>query len=814
MGGFPSILCLKASAGAGKTHRLTREFLALLSSSPPHRERLRQIVAITFTNKAAQEMRERIIGELKRNALGLQQGMGRELARGWLELILERYGDLQVRTIDSLVFTFVKALAFELGRQPELEVTFNRDEILDRCFDRILARIQWGEGSELERVLSELLRCFLELEKRSGLKVETSLRQRIKELFEKGDLTVSGDSDLEEMGRRIEELARRLLLCLKPTDYGRGKAREILEAPMRYLDRDYAFWRGRGLKGPSGSVKLLYLELIRLRDQYLRERARARLRPYVELLGHLREELDRMTRQEGLLLGGDWNRLLKEHLEREGVPYALYKLGFPIRHILIDEFQDTADSQWHTLRPIIENALSEGGTLLYVGDQKQAIYGWRGGNWRLLEGVLQEEFPSVPPEGRRKEFLDRNFRSLREIVEFNNRLFQPLSNIDWVRELLKKLLGEDIPEGILMEFSRALAANFSDVQQKPLKGKGGRVIRREFVGRKEEILPQIREALLEEVSRSFRDRSRGIAILVRTNEQAEEVACWLSESGIPVVTENSLRLRRSPLIKGMVSLLKFLNYPGDDLALWGALASGLLDDLQGLPRTEIETFLGQERGELSLYRAFRIRFPEGFSLYLEPLLKRVGFLAPYELCQEIMERLDLFGRFPQDTPILKRFLEVVFLAERSGVLSLPGFLEFWEREGAEQRIGIPEGIEAVRIMTIHRAKGLEFPVVFIPFTNWKLDNPNIVRNERGELLYLTNPLPQDLQILRARSRMEEILESLNLLYVATTRAVEALHLYVTCYRSGNSIDRGYVSFILRELLKAHEGVGEAEDRDP
>ncbi|RLA85479.1 MAG: hypothetical protein DRG31_02910, partial [Deltaproteobacteria bacterium] len=276
----------------------------------------------------------------------------------------------------------------------------------------------------------------------------------------------------------------------------------------------------------------------------------------------------------------------------------------------------------------------------------------------------------------------------------------------------------------------------------------------------------------------------------------------------------SLRLRRSPLIKGMVSLLKFLNYPGDDLALWGALASGLMHDLQGLPRTEIETFLGQERGELSLYRAFRIRFPEGFSLYLEPLLKRVGFLAPYELCQEIMERLDLFGRFPQDTPILKRFLEVVFLAERSGVLSLPGFLEFWEREGAEQRIGIPEGIEAVRIMTIHRAKGLEFPVVFIPFTNWKLDNPNIVRNERGELLYLTNPLPQDLQILRARSRMEEVLESLNLLYVATTRAVEALHLYVTCYRSGNSIDRGYVSFILRELLKAHEGVGEAEDRDP
>jgi len=799
----PIILCLEASAGAGKTHRLAEEFLGLLASSPPQRDRLREIVAITFTNKAAEEMKERILRRLKENALGLREEVEAEAAVAWLDLILERYGDLQVRTIDSLVFTFVRALALELGGSPDLEVTFRRDQFLDRCFDALLSRIPWGEGSQLEGLLRGLIRCYLEVEGRRGIRIEGAIRERIKELLDHEPEGPPPHTSLEELREGIEARARELLPLVEPFVKGREKAGEILRDPIGNLDQEYAFWRGNLFQRDlPPEARRLYAEILDLRERYLREKARARLKPYLEVLSLLKAELRERLREEGVLLAGDWNRLLREHLEREGVPYALYKVGYPIRHLLIDEFQDTSRTQWETLRPIVENALSEGGSLLYVGDQKQAIYGWRGGDWRLLREVVEHDLPSVPPEGRKRESLRKNFRSLAGIVRFCNRLFSPLSDPKWVREICADILGEDLPSGILEELCDLLRGNFSDVPQEPVRGEGGEVILRTFTGRKEEIYPQVEERLVEEVREVFPGYPKGVCILVRSNDQAEEVASWLSAAGIPVVTESSLRLRKSRLIKGMVCLLRFLDYPGDDLALWGALMSGLFDDLPGLPRESLSLFLQEGHPRISLYRAFATRFPEAFALYLRPLLAQVGFLAPYELCREMAERLQLPRRFPEATPILRRFFEVVLGAEKEGIRSLPEFLRFWEEEGREQRVGVPEGIEAVRIMTIHKAKGLEFPVVFVPFTNWKLDPPKIVRDPDGDLLYLSGSLPPDLLALRAQKKAEIVLEALNLLYVATTRAQERLHLYVTCYRKGKGEDKGYLSYILKEMLRS------------
>lgn len=812
----PLILCITASAGAGKTHRLTEAFLELLASSPPQKERLRQIVAITFTNKAAQEMKDRILRRLKENALGLSHDMEAEEARAWLDLILERYGDLQVRTIDSLVFTFVRALALELGGNPDLEVTFDRDGFLDRCLDSLLSRIPWGKGSALEDLMRELVRCYLELEKRRGVRIEGPLRRRIKELFDQeGDPQWDGPS-VEELRGKLEACARELLAHLGDLPKGRDKTLDILRDPLGHIDGDYAFWRGRlRTPGLTPEAQRLYAEILDLRGTYLRAKARARLRPYMQVLSHLRGEVTRRLREEGVLLAGEWNRLLRDHFEREGVPWALYKVGYPIRHLMIDEFQDTSRGQWEVLRPVVENALSEGGTLLYVGDQKQAIYGWRGGDWRLLREVVEGDLPSVPPEGRRREALRKNYRSLEGIVAFCNRLFSSLGDPLWVKETLGEVLGKDLPEEVQAGLCRALSENFADVLQEAVRGDGGEVHLRSFMGKKEEILPQIRETLVREVGEAFRARPKGVCVLVRTNDQGEEVASWLSAAGIPVVTENSLRLRRSPLVKGITCLLRFLDYPGDDLALWGALMSGIFDDLPHLPRESLSLFLREERAEVSLYRAFRDRFPEAFELYLRPLLAKVGFLAPYELCREALRRLSLFDRFPEAIPILRRFLEVVLTAEKDGILSLPDFLRYWEGEGGEQRIGVPEGIEAVRVMTIHKAKGLEFPVVFVPFTNWRLDPPTLCRGPDGGLWYLAGPLPPDLMALKAQKKMEAILEALNLLYVAVTRAQERLYLYVTSYMRGKGEDRNYLSYVLREMLRrADEDPRGAEDSDP
>jgi len=797
----PSVVCLRASAGAGKTHRLTEEFLLLLSLHPPDREYLRQIVAITFTNKAAAEMKERIIGRLKGIALRLEGGMAPERAAGWLEVILRHYGDFHVRTIDSLVYAFLRALALEVGVRPQLEVTFREEEVLDRCFDALLCRVDGQGDGGLRGWLEELVQCYLLIEKRSGLRIEGALRRRLHELFPRTEEGVLlRDSPLEEVRRRIGELSRDLLSTADP-ELLRPKAREVLEAPLDHLEKDLAFWRGKAFKAPPPpEVEALYRRILELRETYIRERPRARLLPYLRVLALLKEEVDRIAREEGVLLGGRWITLLKGHLEELSASYAFLKFGSRIRYFLIDEFQDTDRLQWETLRPLVEEALSQGGGLFYVGDPKQAIYGWRGSDWRLFGKAIREDFPTVPPDGRREELLGRNYRSLERIVDFNNRLFALLADGDFSRDMARGILGKEASAEHIEEFTSILREGFGDVRQGCVRGPGGTVRVTPFCAPKEELYPKVRQRLSQEVPRVWRERGEGVAVLVRNNEQAEEVATWLQAEGVPVVTENSLRLKRSQLVKGVVALLRFLDYPPDDLALWGALSSRIFHDLEGLPSESLEAFLAEGGWSPPLYKAFSARFPRGFQQHLQPLLRRVGYVAPYELVREVFRRLRLLERFPEEAPLLWRLLEVVFRSERAGVGSLSAFLAFWQQEGMEQRVGLPEGLEAVRVMTIHKAKGLQFPVVFVPFTNWRLRLPEFLRTEDGELLYLTNPLPPDLVALRLRKKMDEAVEALNLLYVATTRAMEELHLYVTCYPQGKGVNRGFLSAWLKEML--------------
>lgn len=797
----PFIVCIRASAGAGKTYRLTEEFLSLLSLHPPDRGYLRQIVAITFTNKAAAEMRERIIGRLKGIALGLEGGMSPEWAAGWLDVILRHYGDFYVRTIDSLVYAFLRALALEVGVRPQMEVTFREEEVLDRCFDLLLCRAEGQGDGDLRRWLEELLQCYLLIEKRGGLRIEGALKKRLHELFSRIEQSPPlPNSPLGEIRRRIEELSLEILSRVDP-QLLRPKAQEVLKAPLDHLEKDLAFWRGKAFKAsPLAEVEDLYRRLLDLRESYIRERPRARLLPYLRILTLLKEEVDRLAKEEGILLGGRWITLLKGHLEGLKASYVFLKFGSRIRYFLIDEFQDTDRLQWETLRPLLEEALSQDGGLFYVGDPKQAIYGWRGSDWRLFGKVIREEFASVPQERRKEEILGRNYRSLERIVEFNNRLFALLADGDFSRDIARGILGEEAPAEHIEQFASILKEGFGDVRQSCVRGAGGTVNVIPFCAPKEELYLQVRQHLSREVSRVWRERGEGVAVLVRSNQQAEEVATWLQAEGMPVVTENSLRLKRSRLVKGVVALLRFLDYPLDDLALWGALCSGIFHDLEGLPSVELEAFLSEGGWSPPLYKAFSARFPRGFEEHLRPLLRRVGYVAPYELLREVLQRLRLLERFPEEAPLLWRLLEVVFRSERAGLGSLSAFLTFWQQEGMEQRVGLPEGLEAVRVMTIHKAKGLQFPVVFIPFTNWQLRLPELLRTEDGELLYLTNPLPPELLALRLRKKMDEAVEALNLLYVATTRAMEELHLYVTCYPHGEGVNRGFLSAWLKEML--------------
>lgn len=790
-------------------------------------------MAITFTNRAAAEMKERVMLALKQIALARPEGkrltqetglQPRE-ASAWLDIILAHFGDFHVRTIDSLVYALLRAFSLEMGLRPELEVVFEHEAILDLCFDRLLSSAQWGdEGDQLYQLFCQLLETYLTIEEAGGLLVEKGIRRRVQELYEKasGSFITGPKPDLIEAEERLKEAAHRFLSEIRKLGVADCLHKGIFQAnylqePLSHLGKvffektsveEILTNKAQRLEGTTLSeLNGLYQGLKKAREKYLHLLALARVYAYGRALEELQGEIQGLSERDGLIMGGGWLSLVKDYLKGgEGAAsYAFLKLGARVHHFLIDEFQDTSRSQWEALHPLMEETLSKGGGLFYVGDVKQAIYGWRGGDWRLFEEVFTRHFPSVPSQGRQGEALTVNYRSLAQIVEFNNGLYSILKDGKFVERISEMILGAEATEGSKALFSQLICGNFQDVEQEVAPHiqkiqEKGKVETASFLASAEELRQMVSEKLTGQVKEVWERRREGIAVLVRRNRDAEDVAAWLMAESIPVVTENSLRLRSSALIKGLVAFLKFLDYPLDDLSFWGAAASRLFRGLPGLSHEALEVFLGEKNWQRPLYKTFERRFPEISERFIRPLLVRVGFVSPYDLTREVVERFRLVERFSGEEVFIYRFLELIFQTEVKGQKSLSHFLQFWEEGGMEEKIGLPDEILAVRVLTIHKAKGLEFPVVFVPFTNWRLEHPRLVRVDDGGFVNLKRPLPDMLERRRVSIMISNALEALNLLYVATTRAEEELYLYVTCLPRGEGIDRGYLSAWLREML--------------
>jgi len=788
------ILRIEASAGAGKTYRLTSRFLELLATLPPGPQALRSIVAITFTNKAAAEMKERLIRSLKEIALGegagselsRQTGLGPNKARKWLEVIFEHYHDLQVRTIDSLVFTILKGIALEVGLRPDLEAELKEDILLNRAYDRLLLALREDEDS-LIGLFREVLIAFLEVEARGGFNPERSIRKTLLDLFryELRGQSLEVPDVKNTLSRLAEEVRRAAQEFLEAAD-ARGLIfcyswREKFEDPLEDLSaRPFQKNSARELfKNPSQAEELegLFRNFRAKLEEYLFVRAVERLIPYARLYTRLKEELEKLRRQEGLIHGGGWVEIVEKILREDGVPLVYCKLGARFHHFLIDEFQDTSRKQWEALKPLVVEALASGGTLTYVGDVKQAIYVWRGG-----DPALFREVPEELPAELRHEPLPYNWRACEDLVNFNNRFFSLLTDEKTASWLAGNFLyGEKAREHQDCPFVKKLTKDFREIfsrvqQEIPAPRSGGEVSIYPVAGQtKAEIRENTLSLLKELIPQTFEAyRGRGVvAVLVRTNEQAEEVAKLLFELGLPAVTENALRLSNSPLVRSLVSLLTFLDYPYDEIALAGFLRSPLVSGYLDLPAS----FWKEMRSGPSLLETLRDKYPSFFRDHLQPLLEKSGFLSPYDLVREICLTFDVFRRFPEEEAFLKRFLSLVLTFEQEGV-GLSSFLECWQERGFEERLGLPEDLEAVRVLTIHAAKGLEFDAVFLPFLQWEVKTPRLVTLDDGTLGYAQQPYPAPIREKVLKQLAEQALENLNLLYVAFTRARERLYLFV------------------------------------
>jgi ATP-dependent exoDNAse (exonuclease V) beta subunit len=813
---------VKASAGSGKTYELTARFLSLLAGSmeedsipvckSDHSKGYcwPEIMAVTFTNKAASEMKERIIRSLKNRALNIQgDGLGADWesseAKAQLTMILRRYNKLNIRTIDSLLNMIVRLFALELKISPEFEILFEPESLFDPVFNKFLTKCEDGDPKNID-LMANAINGLIRHEGGKGFWLAEKMRLRmldiLKHVFAYPYERLTDNTQIFELiTPYYDSFKRSLNNFAAAIETDRLGVKKPLITYLTYLESLEPLQPPKGSamickddfsecvkKADHGKIlpkhEQLYYDLKLKHDEYT-DKAEIlsgayALAPFVRIVEELRDEIIAWQQDHGVLLSSLLPKLASAMLNSDGaMPDAFCKMGSRLHHLLIDEFQDTSTEQWSAILPLAEECLSKNGSLFYVGDVKQAIYGWRGGEAELFDSIgSSPELSGISQT--QLSMLEFNWRSLEKIVEFNNSFFETLADPDITEEISEQVY-PNAPYEFRSELAEKISAYFENPAQslpENLKRDGGYVLFQKVPSENAaEILEETQTVfskLVDEITsrRDYRD----ICVLVRSNTHAQIVCDWLINKNIPVITENSLQLDRHILVRQLTSFLKFLDYPQDDLAFLEFISGKeIFQEISGIDSNRIISWLAQRQKGL-LYRRFAEDFPEIWEKHFSPFIRKSGLMTPYDIVSELISRFKILERRPQDELYLRRFLEVIHLCEEKTGTSLASFLEFWDSSSAEEKVPLPENVNAVRIMTIHKSKGLEFPVVIVPFHHWSLpradktfydaeiDGHNILTLMGS---YLGEPYYEN--------RTSMITEQLNLLYVAWTRAGEELY---------------------------------------
>jgi ATP-dependent helicase/nuclease subunit A len=799
---FPHFVVLKASAGSGKTYALTERFVQFLLSEKIPGNRLRNILAITFSNNAAKEMREEVLKWLKLISFGdrerlealsgivsLEEKKLVEKAGLLIDEILRNYSDFQVRTIDSFMTAVFKASAIDFGYNPEFEIMMNGDAVMNYSFDLFLRNVR--EGSAEAALFDEIISFILGGKKKDASYLwdpSATLLDEIKKIYTR--LASTGKRPLIEdyskemavlkavMKETIEEIEA-LIERSGLERNGKSSYKSVLPLVREGRIADLI---GKGLatppinkaktKGDEGAYEDIvgkWSELCGMLRTYIAFYVFSFCSPYLRVYEEFSETVERTKKHQGKVFIGDINRYLAEYLVAEIVPDVYFRVGETVFHFFIDEFQDTSPIQWRNLRPLIENSLSQRGSGFVVGDTKQAIYGFRNADYTIMrEMETKPAFPSALHEVRE---LDTNYRSLQTILDFNEKVFK-----------------EVVPSK--PDYREAAArSGLTDYLQKAKEG-GRRP------GNAEVVLldtndddPPERQRLQELVGELYR---RGycygdIAVLTQTNENAVRATGWLNERGIPFISYSSLDIRRRKVTGELVALFNFLDSPTDDLSfatfILGDLFTKILETEGAEAGPEkIREYLFTHRSVRPLYKSFQAEFKDLWEKYFSGVFKSAGYFPLYDLVTAAYSSFRVFDMAGDEEATLVKILEVVKDFEGEGYNSLGDFLEFAVNgDDAKWNMDVPRDLDAVKVMTIHKSKGLGFPVVIVLLyedKNRRLDY--ILHEERDSvrLLRITKETVGGNDLFERLYRekfIKEMVNRLNSLYVGFTRPKEELY---------------------------------------
>lgn len=834
----PQIAVVEASAGSGKTYCLAKRYLQLLINkvefSPEH---LRAILAITFTNKAATEMKERVLEILKSmaldsfptpsqkndilDALGLKEALAKQKALSLIEAILGNYNFFQVKTIDSFINSLLLGCALYIRRSASFTIKRSHKEYLFYALDLLIE--ESFTDHKLRKDLDDFLRHYLFVENRGSWFPKDQILELMASLFElvnkygKSFVCYHSDAGLlfkekRYIYKKIENLSQKLcpgldsrskksiLTFLKQQDsqFDIAGLPKSLASPVPPLN-----------KGKEASHEFLKIwQEVHKRLRYLVELdAQVAYGPYIGLFNKLSSIFDSFSQKEDVLFLSQLNYQARFLFDQSGltVAEAYYRLATRLKHYLIDEFQDTSQLQWDNLELMVQDALSCGGTLFYVGDKKQAIYRFRGGQSQLFDKI-KSDFSYYSPVTL---FLTKNWRSQKEIVEFNNLVFSS-------ENLSRFLNNSKLSEELNKEQLKQIIANFSDSRQSYRnQNQLGYVYVEKLQEENQAQRNQIVKVKLINLVNSLKQRFNlgDIALLARDNQEVELLTAWLFEAGIAPESEKTLNVLENPYIKEIISFLHFLYSPIDDLNFAAFILGRFFQVKSGLSQEKITDFLFQAHKNKkintpNLYRQFALAFPGVWSEQVEPFFKKVGFISVYELLITIYRHFDLAAFFGAQV-FFKKFLQLCKDSQEQKC-GLWGFLAYIKDPEPDKLYVNATGKETVKILTIHKAKGLEFPVVIIPFLRMDISAETGTKATKS---YLEKKQDAYLRLLRItkehrrysprlsriyqNSFQQGCIDELNSIYVALTRPKNELYAFIP-RKSGAAINQA--SFLIEEEI--------------
>lgn len=813
----------KASAGSGKTFTLAVEYIRLLLEDAHGYD---GVLAVTFTNKATEEMKMRILSTLYGLANSLQESEGylavlmeetgleateiRRRARTVLTSLLHNYHYFRVQTIDAFFQAVLRNLAKELMLTANLRVGLNTEQVVDQAVDDMVDTV--ADDKELKQVVMDYVNDNMTDGKNWNVISQIKAfggnifrehfkqnRQRMEKVFEDekffDNYKRTMRSIMTETEKRYREYGEEAMQILEAhglalEDFSRGKSGvmgyfvkltqgnlyDVLNKTAADAMEDAEKWVKKTHPRRAAVMDVVEQELLPLLQHAEASRANdarmalsakktlqhlndLRLLKRIELAAH---ELNEAAQRFML---NDTQSLLHDIIEEGDAPFIFEKIGARLEHVMIDEFQDTSVVQWRNFQTLLRECMAQGKSNLIVGDVKQSIYRFRSGDWRLLNNI-EREFR----EGEVKfEPKRTNYRSERNVIEFNNAFFEAISQIE-VENV------RQFSEARAEELERA----YCDVKQLipegkknrghvilellPMKGSG----ESDTESMEEKVAVRVRELLGRGV------RQRDIAILVRSRrvipDIAQAVECCMKEqdkdggTAVKVVSDEAFRLDSSRTLQCIVGAMRLLVHPQE------ALSRALLENLCN--------------GEL----------PSAFTEQYNSL----QMMTLYDLSEALLK---IFQKEGEDAYISKFFDEIREFCENSLPVT-EDFLREWDSEICAKTIEAAEG-EGIRILTIHKSKGLEFKHVIIPYCNWSFNPP------QGSLIWAEptlepfSELPMiPLECVSASSlegtiyeedgydeQVQKIVDNLNLLYVVMTRAGESL--YVIGERGTKEGNRSY-----------------------